>query len=96
MTPIIYGLSFIGGIYVFFRLILPLLEAINYGVFITLMLILEEGKGCLNPKVWFWILISPIFHAGSRLFGESRYTSGIDLQKWCYNPPFRLFRTNKK
>lgn len=92
MSWLITTLACIGSIWVFFRVLLPIAEAILFGFMETLMGILVAGWRKLRVRHLPWLICNPWVAALSRLLGSS---SGIDSQtcgQWTYEPPFKLYR----
>ena len=82
----------IGVLYCFFKILLPILEALLFGILNTLLIMFAAGKSSLRIKHWWWIVRNPWVKAWSRLFGFNRFTSSQECSKWVHEPPFKLYR----
>lgn len=85
-------LQIVGGIVIIVGVILPICEALLYGMMSTAMCILVAGKKSFHPRHWWWIIRSPWVTAFSRLFGDDRASRLIEMGEWVHEPPFRLYK----
>lgn len=88
-------LQIVGGIVIVVGVILPICEALLYGVMSTTMDILVAGKKSFHPRHWWWIIRSPWVTAFSRLFGYHRGAVRNEMGLWVHEPPFRLYKVGK-
>jgi hypothetical protein len=95
MTIFLNVLCVIGGLYTFFYIILPILEALLFGILSTWLEILNVGWSSFKPKYWWWLIRIPWVKAFSRLFGFYRYTSSQNMGEWIHIPPFTLKRIKR-
>jgi hypothetical protein len=95
MTIFLNVLCVIGGLWVFFCIILPVLEALLFGILTILMEILNVGWSSFKPKHWWYLIRTPWVKALSRLIGDDRYTSSQEQGEWVHIPPFTLKRIKR-
>jgi hypothetical protein len=96
MHTLIIILAICGGIWLLLQVVLPVAEAILYGVLSTWLVILNTGWKSFRPKCWWWLIRSPWVGAASRLFGVAVYETERTVGNWRYRPPFKLYRINKR
>lgn len=97
MNIVIYVLSVIGVITLFFLFVWPIISAIIFGFCYTILEILNSDVwySCFYPKHLWWTIRWPWVKAWQRLFGEERYCSSVQIGKWKYTTPFFIVDVSK-
>lgn len=95
MNALVVLLSVCGGLWLLLRVILPVAEALLFGVLDTWLTILNAGWKAFRPRHWWWLIRNPWVNAASRLFGMDAYTTEQTMGNWRHVPPFKLYRISK-
>lgn len=75
---------------------LPIYEAIWYSLVTTLLVVCHSGWAFAKPRNWYPILNFFCSKMTSRLWGEDAYFVKQELDGWVFEPPFKIYRSEKK
>lgn len=91
MTTLIYFLALIGGLTALHAAILPLLEAVCYGVSYSLFVLQFRNKAECRRRpfaaAWHYAVLIPFKHFVGRLLGDESSVTSVEIKGKIWRPP---------
>jgi hypothetical protein len=88
----VYILSVIGFIWIWFKIIWPIIEAYLFGLIYTIFMCVLGGWESLHPKHWWFIFRWPFVKMWDRLSGDDAYVTEITIGGYTWTPLFRFHK----
>ena len=95
MNIAITTLAIFGALWLTIRILLPLAEALWYGLVITILYGISGGWKSLHPRYWWFFIRWPWVVAWQRLFGLLRFSVEQSTGDFIFAPPFGIRRNRK-